>query len=175
MFRMFRLALSMVICFTAMIIPPAVCAKDRMVDAVYLKDGRVFRGEIIELDLDRHVKFRSDDGEIYMFVVEEVRKIAEEMISDDPIRSEREKVLSRRKKIGITVTAVGGGLVTTGELTWSSPRVDVALPTFFIVSGIIITTIGLSVLATLQDEPAPTAGVDRRIGVGEKIGLVYRF
>lgn len=66
------LVLVIVYCVSTMI------AQEAMQDVLYLKNGNVIRGTIIEFVPDKIVKIQTDDGSLFVFAVTEVEKIQKE-------------------------------------------------------------------------------------------------
>jgi hypothetical protein len=51
---------------------------DMLVDVVYLKNGSMIKGAIIEQDPTHHVKIQTKDGSIFVFNISEIEKITRE-------------------------------------------------------------------------------------------------
>lgn len=63
-------------------------AQGEMVDVVYLNNGSVFRGIVIELVPDSIVKIQTLDGKLLVFHMSEVKKITKEQYSFNLMKSE---------------------------------------------------------------------------------------
>jgi len=65
-------------------------AQQSNVDAVYLKDDTVFRGEIIELVPDWSLKIKTSDGNILVLPMDNVKKITKEQVEITvPVQSQQ--------------------------------------------------------------------------------------
>jgi hypothetical protein len=53
-------------------------AQERQVDVIYLKNGSVIKGAVIELVPDKQVKIRTADGSLFVFQMSEVDRIEKE-------------------------------------------------------------------------------------------------
>jgi hypothetical protein len=52
--------------------------QDKLVDVVYLKNGSIIRGELMDSDPAVNVKIQTKDGSIFVFKIEEVIKVTRE-------------------------------------------------------------------------------------------------
>ena len=66
--------------FVLMLAPVAVLAQNGMQDAIYLKNGSIYRGTIIETVPNDSYKIKSRDGNVYAVSIEEVEKITKEEV-----------------------------------------------------------------------------------------------
>ncbi|PCJ89501.1 MAG: hypothetical protein COA57_01860 [Flavobacteriales bacterium] len=53
-------------------------------DVVYLKNGSIIKGKIIEMELDGNIKIETMGGSIFVYKMEEVKKIAKESVEMQP-------------------------------------------------------------------------------------------
>ncbi len=66
-----------------------------MQETVYLKNGSIIRGIIIEQVPAQSLKIRTKDGNIFVFAMSDVEKISKENVSDRHFRSNRRMTHSR--------------------------------------------------------------------------------
>ncbi|MBS1682028.1 MAG: hypothetical protein JST48_09965 [Bacteroidetes bacterium] len=52
--------------------------QDKLVDVVYLKNGSIIRGTLMEQDPITHVKIQTQDGSIFVFKIDEILKVTRE-------------------------------------------------------------------------------------------------
>ena len=64
-------------------------------ETVYLKNGSIIRGIIIEQVPAQSLKIRTKDGNIFVFAMSDVEKISKENVSDRHFRSNRRMTHSR--------------------------------------------------------------------------------
>jgi hypothetical protein len=62
-----------------------VCQNTKQIDVVYLKNGSVIKGSVIELIVDKTVKIQTSDSSLFVFNMNEVEKIAKDEISDNQV------------------------------------------------------------------------------------------
>ena len=55
-------------------------AQGKMTDVVYLKDGSIIRGTIVEQILGKSLKIETADGSVYNYPIDQVEKIAKERV-----------------------------------------------------------------------------------------------
>lgn len=85
--------------FTLMLVfltASGVIAQQQMQDVVYLKDGAIIRGMIIEMSPNASVKVQMKDGSVFVFKMENVEKIVKEM---SPEKDEGEESKKTEKPI----------------------------------------------------------------------------
>lgn len=100
--RMILRRLSLVSIVLAMVCLPALASGQSSVDVVHLKDGSIIRGTIIERVPGKSVKIRTRDGNVFVYEMDEVEKIATESYQADELR---------------TFKGVKLGLATPGEVS----------------------------------------------------------
>ncbi len=62
--------------FTLMLLIPSISmAQGNMIDVLYLKNGSVIRGTIVEIKPSETVKIRTNDGSLFVYKMDEVVKI----------------------------------------------------------------------------------------------------
>ncbi len=71
--RIFKILIVM-----AMLAPVALFAQDGMQDVIYLKDGSIYKGMIVETVPNVSYKIKSKDGNVFAVKVDEVEKITKE-------------------------------------------------------------------------------------------------
>jgi len=57
-------------------------SQDKMEDVVYLKNGSIIRGTIIEQVPNQSIKLKTNDRNVFVFKFEEIEKIAKEVAQD---------------------------------------------------------------------------------------------
>jgi TM2 domain-containing membrane protein YozV len=98
-----------------------------MQDVVYLKDGSVIRGTIIEFSPDHYVKIQTGEGNIFAFQMEKVEKITKELLYAED-----------RKSPGTAIAfslVFGGFLPIQGTGQWYNGEVGKGLG--FFAAGIV--------------------------------------
>lgn len=55
-----------------------IFAQERTIDAVYLKNGSIIKGEVIELITDSVVKIKTSDGSLFVYPFTDITKVAKE-------------------------------------------------------------------------------------------------
>jgi hypothetical protein len=73
---------------------PSLSAQQLMQDVVYLKDGSVIRGQIIEQIPNVSIKIQTKDGNIFVCKMEEVDKIVKEPLKVLEIKEEKSPILA---------------------------------------------------------------------------------
>ncbi len=94
-----------------MLWPILVFAERQLEDVVYLKNGSIIQGVIIELSPGASLKLRTRDGSIFVYQMDEILKIAKEA----PI-AQLTEVKSPGKALGLSL--VGGLYFATGVGQW---------------------------------------------------------
>ena len=69
-----------------MLVPFALFAQNGMQDVIYLKDGSIYKGIIIETVPNVSYKIKSRDGNVFAVKIEEVEKITKEEMEQKPQR-----------------------------------------------------------------------------------------
>jgi len=93
------------------------CQSGDMQDVVYLKNGSIIRGIIVEQIPQESIKIQTADGSIFVYAMDEITRIVKEKrISTSPVQP-----LRSRKEPGvaclISVFLPGGGQFYNGEIT----------------------------------------------------------
>ncbi len=70
---------------------PSASAQEPMQDVVYLKNGSIIRGQIIELVPNISIKIQTSDGSIFVYEMEEVLKIVKEPFPRIPEKAVKEE------------------------------------------------------------------------------------
>ena len=71
--------------FLSTILAGSTFSQEEMQDVIYLKNGTAVKGTIVELVPDVSVKIRLNDGKVYVYPMEEVRKIVSEQATTNPM------------------------------------------------------------------------------------------
>ena len=90
--------------FVFLLISNPVLAQSDKVDAVYLKNGSIIKGEIVEFYPDSLVKIETYDGSLFVFRMEEVIKILKDVKNESRIIDSQvsdEVTKKHRTKFGI--------------------------------------------------------------------------
>ena len=77
----------------------ALQAQEQYIDVIYLKNGNVLRGTIIEQVPSEYVKLKTSDGSEFVFRVDEIERITKE---ENPVYLLNENV-SKRGYVGVTL------------------------------------------------------------------------
>jgi len=92
--------------------PIIISAQDRMQDVVYLKNGSIIRGTVVEQVIDKSLKIKTSDGNVFQFAMDEVQKIAKEAVEESEFvtaSSPRGELISRSGDWGMTLAFWSGG------------------------------------------------------------------
>ena len=101
--------------FIAMMLSASGVAAQHTVETVYLKNGGLVKGEIIEQVPGQSLKVRTKDGNIFVYQMDEVERITKEekSISNN---SDGHKGLDFSVNAGYDIATKGGGGAVTTEL-----------------------------------------------------------
>jgi len=94
-------------------------------DVVYLNNGSVIRGTVIEIQPEELVKVQTSDGSIFVYKMEEVERIAKERAYKD--------TQSKRKFVSMDTTCrmLRAGVMTSGSVYYEGDKIgDVPNPSF---------------------------------------------
>jgi hypothetical protein len=94
--------------------PLPLIAQQEMQDVVYLKDGSVIRGVIIEQVPGVSLKIKTRDSNIFVYKITDVEKMTKETSTDAKelkVRSEKSPVLA----LGLSLLVPGGGQYYNGQ------------------------------------------------------------
>ena len=69
--------------FVALLLSCGSVVAQRTVETVYLKNGGIVKGEIIEQVPNQSLKVRTKDGNVFVYQMEEVERIVRENSSED--------------------------------------------------------------------------------------------
>lgn len=86
----------------------------RMVETVYLKNGGLVKGEIIEQIPGESLKVKTKDGSIFVYQMDEVEKIAKEAKSDTPVTEHQGLDFNVDLGYNISTKKDGGGNLVAG-------------------------------------------------------------
>lgn len=105
---------------------PSIAQRTSTVNVVYLKDGGVMRGTIIEERPGDHVLLRTTDGNVYSIAESRIDRITRDV---GTVSSQNPSALqaSRRSPIGAGATMLSGGLVfssSSGDLYGSATQLQ---------------------------------------------------
>ena len=81
------LRLILVACLTAFVAPAPLCAQP-LEDVVYLKDGTIVRGTIIEQIPGESLKIQTQGGSVFLYTLEEIAKIVKEPVLEPEVKAE---------------------------------------------------------------------------------------
>jgi len=88
-------SLKLALCFLVLFYSvPSVSAQEPMQEVVYLKNGSIIRGQVIEQIPNVSIKIQTRDGNIFVYKMEEVLKIVKEPIPEIlriPIKAAKEE------------------------------------------------------------------------------------
>jgi hypothetical protein len=87
-----------------------VCQNTKQIDVVYLKNGSVIKGSVIELIVDKTVKIQTSDSSLFVFNMNEVEKIVKREIPNDEIFHTFKRYAGKTFKSPVML----GGIVTAG-------------------------------------------------------------
>jgi len=130
--------------------PSAVMPLESSVDVLYLKNGSIIRGEIIELDPTSQVQIRMQDGSIMVYQIDELIKITKEPAI---IRSERPPLKNPGAALALSLV-IGGITPIQGTGQWYNGEVGKGFGYF--VAG--MAGLGLLISGISNDEKGPAAG-----------------
>jgi hypothetical protein len=68
------------------VVPPGISGQEPMQDVVYLENGSVIRGTIIDQIPDESLRIRMQDGSVFVFRMQEVERITREPAIESPSR-----------------------------------------------------------------------------------------
>lgn len=116
------LALSIVIMAIVLLLPSSASCQADYDDVVYLKDGSIIRGVIIEQIPGESIKLKTKDGNIFVFKTEEIEKFTKEAPLETPVASSNsftgEKIGSKKEPgvaFLLSFVLTGGGQFYNGE------------------------------------------------------------
>lgn len=111
----FRFFLLIVVIILGMSI---LVAQKKSRDVVYLKNGDIIKGMIIEMIPDKTIKIETSDGDVFTYNMSEVKKITKETVpSAQPTPPVYEVPESRSVSPPFSFSVFGGGAIPTGEFT----------------------------------------------------------
>jgi hypothetical protein len=83
------------------------------IDIVYLKNGSIIKGKIIEEVPNQSIKIKTGDGNIFVYKIDEIEKITKETVEDEESFEPFKKTSQNKGFIG----SISGGLgIPVGEL-----------------------------------------------------------
>jgi hypothetical protein len=91
----------------------AACAQDRMQDVVYLKNGSIIRGMIIEQIPNKTLKVQTADGSVFVFQMDDVVRITKEAVP--AIARSNAGSVSSTDKVVLAVNPLGA---IVGGVSW---------------------------------------------------------
>ncbi len=94
-----------------------IFAQER-IDVVYLKNGSIIKGTIIEQIPNVSIKIETKDGSVFFYKIDEVEKMTKEKVASSNNESESEKLMmyENAKKSPLTAVALSFMLTSTGHL-----------------------------------------------------------
>ena len=123
------LRLVLIMCLTAFVAVSQVCAQ-QMEDVVYLKNGGVVRGTIVEQIPDKSLKIQTRDGNVLVFTMDEIAKLSKETpkVPKEPVTGVfGVDVLSSASADSKSSTGIGlnlGAIVQSDENVFFGTRTD---------------------------------------------------
>lgn len=113
--------LALIVCYV-----PASRATEALNDVVYLKNGNVIRGTLIEFNPNESVKIQTADGSVFVWQLEEIEKVAKEPAFAPLTEPRTEQLAARRlleipaKKspslaVALSFLVTGGGQIYNGQ------------------------------------------------------------
>ena len=84
---MLRFTLILVACLTTFVAPAPLCAQP-LEDVVYLKDGTIVRGTIIEQIPGESLKIQTQGGSVFLYTLDEIAKIVKEPVLEPEVKAE---------------------------------------------------------------------------------------
>ena len=102
-------------CLMALMTSPALAQQiQQMEDVVYLKNGGLIRGTIIEQIPGESLKIQTRDGNVFVYTMDEIAKISKE-----PVMRMQEHIGLKRKNpwlaFGLSALITGGGQFYNGQ------------------------------------------------------------
>ena len=82
---------------TLMLVASVTTLAQTTKDVVYLKDGNVIRGQLVEIIPDKHVKIKTADGSLFVYNTNDVARIENGEIAKKEKKSEDEPTFNGRK------------------------------------------------------------------------------
>jgi hypothetical protein len=92
-----------------LIIATPLLAQEQMEDVVYLKDGTIIRGQIIEQVPNVSIKVQTKDGSVFVYKMEDVLKITKEPLKE---------TLPEKKDEGYLQGKIDGSRDAKGNALW---------------------------------------------------------
>jgi len=145
------LTLGVVWVLVSLCIVPDGSAQQGMQDVVYLKDGSVIRGAVVEQIPGISIKIQTRDGNLFVFKMEDIDRIAKE----GSLNGEEHRVGGRKNPItalGLSC-CVGGLLPIQGTGQWYNGEVGKAVA--FLGGGLVTSAlmiVGTSLMEEAEDE-----------------------
>lgn len=137
-----RLAIAAVLTLGAAV---AFAQEGTPIDVVYLKNGSVVRGTLVEYTAGKGVKIKTADGSIFVYAEAEVERVAREFVKEEKREAvaesneELQNVSTRKKGFHAFFEAAVGG--ASGLMVGTTPALALgyqASPLFFIGGGFAI-------------------------------------
>jgi len=154
-----------------------VRSQTRLQDVVYLKNGSIIHGTIIEQVLNKSIKIQTKDGNIFVYNFEEVEKITKDTSSKKP---ERDKYRSPGLAFGFSVLYPGIGQFYNHQVG-KALIMSIGTPSLLILGAIlmddqndrstykfgrdiVITSAGIYIWS-LIDAPTSAARINKKAGI----------
>ena len=84
---MLRFTLILVACLTTFVAPALLFAQP-LEDVVYLKDGTIVRGIIVEQIPGESLKIQTQGGSVFLYTLDEIAKIVKEPVLEPEVKAE---------------------------------------------------------------------------------------
>lgn len=101
-----------IIYLTSIILPGAAFSQNETQDVVYLKNGSIIKGTIVEQIPNESIKIETSDGSVFVYDFADVKKIARE-VSQKP--SLPGKTSNKKSNFGFKAGLITGGMVSVGK------------------------------------------------------------
>ena len=129
-----------ILCFClSMIFGILSYCQNNLEEVVYLKNGSIIRGTIIEQVPNQTLKIQTKDGSVFVYSFSEIEKITKEKIFISPyynINRHLAEDMQRFKKSGIGLTVTAGVLIIAGSASFAGGRNSSYYNAGGIISGI---------------------------------------
>jgi hypothetical protein len=77
----------MIICAMGLMLVSYCLGQESNEDVIYLKNGGIMHGTIIEMIPNKSVKLRSKDGNVYVFSMDEIERVAKEPVTKSEVET----------------------------------------------------------------------------------------
>lgn len=104
----------------------ATYAQEKIVDVVYLNNGSIIYGSIIEMTLNESVKIKTADGSIFVYQMDQIQKITKEKSNEQKPKEDLSiqfeiNRMQNRKNVGLIGMTSAFALTLAGDLAAGEP------------------------------------------------------